>query len=66
MPEVISIAKKVLLLGDPSVGKTSLIRKYVYDKFDDKYISTLGTKISQKRIILPHPEKDVKIGARVH
>ena len=61
MSDIISIAKKALLLGDPSVGKTSLIRKYVYDKFDDKYISTLGTKISQKRIILQHPEKEVKI-----
>ncbi|MCK5398208.1 MAG: Ras family protein, partial [Thermoplasmata archaeon] len=30
------LIKKVCLLGDSSVGKTSLVRKYVYDSFDDK------------------------------
>ncbi len=39
---------KVCLLGDPAVGKTSLIKKFVLDKFDDKYISTLGTKVTKK------------------
>ena len=45
------VSKKVVLLGDPSVGKTSVARKFVYDMFDDKYISTLGTKISKKQIV---------------
>ena len=40
--------KKVCLLGDFSVGKTSLIRRFVYDAFTDKYITTVGTKISSK------------------
>jgi small GTP-binding protein len=61
MPEMLNLAKKVLLLGDPSVGKTSLIRKYVYDVFDDKYISTLGAKVSSKRMLYNHPEKDLKV-----
>lgn len=61
MTELKEISKKVLLLGDPSVGKTSLIRKFVYDKFDDKYISTLGTKVSRKRIYMIHPNNsDIK------
>jgi small GTP-binding protein len=61
MTETESYAKKIMLLGNPSVGKTSLIRKYVYDKFDDKYISTLGTKISRKRMIFDYAEKNKKI-----
>ena len=44
--------KKVCLLGDPSVGKTSLIRRFVTDRFDDKYLSTLGTKVSKKSVIV--------------
>lgn len=28
---------KVIFLGDQSVGKTSIISKYVYDKFDVNY-----------------------------
>ena len=30
------------------VGKTSLIRKFVMDRFSDDYISTLGTKVTKK------------------
>lgn len=44
--------KKVCLIGDSKVGKTSLIRRYVYDEFDDKYIATLGAKISKKDLSL--------------
>lgn len=43
---------KVCLLGDPAVGKTSLIRRFVVDKFDDKYISTLGTKVTKKTMTI--------------
>jgi small GTP-binding protein len=61
MTETISYSKKVLLLGDPSVGKTSLIKKFVYDKFDDAYISTLGTKVTHKQVFIDDPEKNVKV-----
>ncbi len=44
------VIKKVCLLGDPAVGKTSLIKKYVYDVFDDTYITTIGTKVSKKEV----------------
>lgn len=44
------IKVKICLLGNPAVGKTSLIRKYVYDVYSDKYIGTLGTKVSKKLV----------------
>jgi len=53
--------KKICLLGDGAVGKTSLIRKYVLDVFDDKYISTVGTKLSRKEIVFDVPEKEMKV-----
>ncbi|HUT27072.1 MAG TPA: Rab family GTPase [Methanomassiliicoccales archaeon] len=40
--------KKICLLGDGEVGKTSLIRRYVLDIFDDQYIQTFGAKVSKK------------------
>ncbi len=40
--------KKICLLGDGEVGKTSLIRRYVLDQFDDQYIQTFGAKVSKK------------------
>ncbi len=45
-----NIKRKILLLGDGEVGKTSLIRKYVLDKFDDKYIATIGAKVTKKEL----------------
>jgi small GTP-binding protein len=44
------VSKKIILLGDEAVGKTSLIRRLVVDQFNDKYISTIGTKVTAKKI----------------
>ncbi len=44
------IQKKVCLLGDFAVGKTSLVRRFVEDRFDDRYLSTIGVKISRKPV----------------
>src|SRR3989442_15111055 len=46
---------KVCLVGEAAVGKTSLIRRFVLDDFDDKYIQTLGTKVSKKELAFPKP-----------
>jgi small GTP-binding protein len=45
-----TLQKKVCLLGNFAVGKTSLIRRFVEDRFDDKYLSTIGVKISRKSL----------------
>lgn len=52
---------KICLVGDHGVGKTSLIKRYVYDEFDERYIRTVGTKVSKKRLDLVLPEHDLKI-----
>ena len=39
---------KVCLVGESAVGKTSLIRRFVLDEFDDKYMTTLGAKVSKR------------------
>ena len=41
---------KIVLLGDGAVGKTSLVRRYVEQRFDDSYITTIGTNVKKKRI----------------
>ena len=43
-----TVQKKVCLLGDFAVGKTSLVRRFVEGRFDDRYLSTIGVKISRK------------------
>ena len=52
MVAIKTIKKKICLLGDAAVGKTSLIKRFVYDEFDDKYITTLGAKVSKKEMQL--------------
>jgi|Deesub1362A_J573_1020465.scaffolds.fasta_scaffold00835_16 Ras-related protein Rab-6A len=46
---------KVNIVGDEGVGKTSLISRFVYDVFSDKYIQTIGTNVHKK---------EVRVGAR--
>jgi len=44
------VKMKVCLVGEAAVGKTSLIRRFVLDDFDDAYAQTLGTKIYKHAI----------------
>jgi small GTP-binding protein len=47
------IQAKVCLLGAYAVGKTSLVRRFVEGRFEDRYLSTLGVKVSRKTITRP-------------
>jgi small GTP-binding protein len=47
---------KICLFGDSAVGKTCLIRRFVENVFDDKYIMTLGTKVTKKVLAVKHPD----------
>jgi small GTP-binding protein len=53
--------RKVCLIGDGAVGKTSLVRRYVLDVFGDDYISTFGAKVSKKVITLGDVELTIMI-----
>jgi GTPase SAR1 family protein len=54
-PEAVTtISKKVCLLGDFAVGKTSLVRWFVYNRFEEKYLSTIGVHVSRKSLSVPH------------
>ncbi|UCG70639.1 MAG: GTP-binding protein [Thermoplasmata archaeon] len=55
------LKKKIVLLGDSAVGKTSLIRRYVFDQFEDSYISTIGTKATMKEMKIPQEDEEIKI-----
>ena len=42
--------KKICMLGSFSVGKTSLILRFVQSIFSDRYLTTVGVKIDKKVI----------------
>ena len=45
-------SKKVVVLGHFGVGKTSLIRRFVEDRFSDTYKVTIGVHITKKVVNL--------------
>jgi len=44
------IQKKICMLGGFSVGKTSLIARYVHSRFSEKYLTSVGVKIEKKNV----------------
>jgi small GTP-binding protein len=50
------ISKKICLLGPFSVGKTSLVGQFVHSIFTDKYLSTVGVKISKKTLAVDNED----------
>ena len=44
------VKRNIVLIGDASVGKTSLVRRFVVDEFNDKYITTIGVKVTKKEV----------------
>lgn len=42
---------KVIILGESSVGKTSLMNRYVNRRFSERYKATIGADFLNKQII---------------
>gem|GEM_PF-152600 len=53
------IKRKVNILGEPGVGKTSLVLRFVKDLFGDEYLKTIGTNVYTKRV--PVTGSEVKL-----
>src|SRR4028118_9403 len=61
----VKISKKICMIGDFGVGKTSLIRRFVERQFSDQYLSTVGVKISRKDIILENTKRQENVNAQL-
>ena len=48
---------KVITIGDSNVGKTSIIRRYIYNVFEEHILSTIGLTFCFKEIILKNGTK---------
>ena len=47
---------KIVLLGDPGVGKSSLITRFVHNKFRASYLMTIGVDILSKQLFIQKNE----------
>ena len=52
----------IITLGESGVGKTSILKRFVYDRFDEENISTIGINFAFKEIAL---KNNTKIKIRV-
>jgi small GTP-binding protein len=46
------LKKKICMVGQFGVGKTSLVRRFVDSIFDERYLSTIGVKIDRKDVTI--------------
>jgi small GTP-binding protein len=53
------ITRKICMLGDFGVGKTSLVERFVKQAFSAKYQTTVGVQIHTK--IIERPERNLKL-----
>jgi len=45
--------RKVCLIGDEGIGKTSLVRCFAHRVYDEAYIRTVGTMVSKREVSVP-------------
>ncbi|MEX2718577.1 MAG: Rab family GTPase [Candidatus Sigynarchaeum springense] len=50
-------AFKIIVIGDPSVGKTSLILRYTDHAFRQTYLPTIGTNLTEKEVTFASKKK---------
>jgi len=55
------VRSKVCLIGDPGVGKTSLVRRFVFGEYSDAYNPTLGAKVSKKELSVRTAQREVRV-----
>ncbi len=61
MPERRLLKAKVCMVGEGAVGKTSLIRRYAEDEFDETYFATIAAKVTRQKVDLAVPPEDTPV-----
>lgn len=55
---------KIIVIGDPAVGKTSLLRNFSDEGFESEYIATVGVNITKEKVRIKNDigeEKEVSL-----
>ena len=48
---------KLVVLGEPGVGKSSLVNRFVHDRFATSYTFTIGLDIMTKRLVIDEDKR---------
>ncbi|MHA1427582.1 MAG: GTP-binding protein, partial [Candidatus Helarchaeota archaeon] len=54
-----TIRYKMVLFGSAGVGKTSLVERFINDRFEEEYFSTLGYNVYEK--VVPHNSIEISL-----
>ncbi|MEE9223233.1 MAG: Rab family GTPase [Thermoplasmata archaeon] len=59
---------KICMIGDPTVGKTSLVNRFAYDEFNKNTDPEFGEVVTQKKMLIPFIERgmDVELDAEIY
>jgi small GTP-binding protein len=52
---------KVIVIGDPAVGKTSLLTKFATNQFEERYLPTVGVNIVKEPITIENKNATVNL-----
>jgi small GTP-binding protein len=55
------VVKKVCVLGDPAVGKSSLVGRFVLEQFGEEYVSTIGARVCEKDLSVGEGEQAFRV-----
>ena len=56
---------KILILGEFRVGKSSMVLRYVEDRFPGDYMATIGANFLVKTVNLKIDSKDIRVGLQI-
>ena len=55
------VVKKICILGDPAVGKSSLVGRFVLEQFGEDYVSTIGARVCEKEVSVSGAEGAARV-----
>jgi small GTP-binding protein len=62
----VNIVKKICILGDLYVGKSSLIKRYVINQYSDVYKPTIGSQVLKKTMLMDfEPKRPQKVNLTI-
>ncbi|KAI8809102.1 Gdp-bound Rab23 Gtpase crystallized in P2(1)2(1)2(1) space group, partial [Cladochytrium replicatum] len=61
IPEDLDIAIKILVVGNGSVGKSSMIHRYCKGGYNDAYVKTIGVDYLEKEVKVPGVDSSVRL-----
>lgn len=56
---------KLVILGDTTVGKTSIIQQYVRNRFSQNYRSTIGASLYHKDVVIDGTSTTIQVNETI-